>query len=435
MRLGDHIGKGLWATADKSLPALYGIAFMFLVIRRLPAAEFGLYALLQAAFLTASGLTTTFAYTPLVRFIFEDGKRPGVKGGAVSLHAAFVLVFLSFFLPLAPLLGKLFHSAGFVALAPYVAYLCLATFGRILAYQICLADLRVRSMFVMNLVYFGSMVAGLIVWIHRGRLEGAVDVLRINLAGEALSTIAGLLLIRKDLMLGWKFSWAETRRMLAVGKYSMSGGITTLLYSRIDVFMISSFLGPVEVAVYSSAQIFTRVYGLYRQIVGTLYAPVVSKLRARGEHDEIRVVYEKSVVFSLLLMVVPLVTFLAGAPLLFKIFYGEKYPAGVGLLQTFAFLSLVVPWQAISGYTVMQVGLPKRVFQARVVGFSTNLALNLLWIPLLGPRGAILATLSASLVEAGWLVLEVRRLIGFTARGLLGRCGDAAAFVRKRLRL
>ena len=51
MRLTRFLDKGLWAAAIQVLIALYGLAFMVLVVRRLPAAEFGDYVLIQTIFL------------------------------------------------------------------------------------------------------------------------------------------------------------------------------------------------------------------------------------------------------------------------------------------------------------------------------------------------------------------------------------------------
>jgi O-antigen/teichoic acid export membrane protein len=430
MRLGDHMGKGLWALADKSLPLLYGIAFMLLVIRGIPASEFGNYALIQAAYLIAVGLATTFSYTPMLRFIFEPGSRDRVKSGALGLHVLFAAGYLCLFLPAARPLGGLFHSDSFAALAPWVPALLAASVARVFSSELCRADLRVPALFTVNATFFGVTLAGLLVFRLLGRLDAAGDVLRVNLLGELAGSCAGLALVRRDLLRGWSFSRSEMARMLGVGKYSVGVSLTTLAYTRLDVFLISGFLGPVQVAVYGSAQVFTRVYDLYRQVANTLFSPVVSRLGAQGRHDEVRVVFEKGVVFSLFLLLVPLVLFLAGAPLLFRLFYGDRYPEGVGLLQTFAAFAPVLPWQVLSGFTLMLVGSPRRAFLARLVGVTVGIAASVILIPALGPRGAILATLSAFLVQATWVTYEVRKLVGFTARGLLGRPRDAWTFAR-----
>ena len=50
MEFGRHIGKGIWAFADKSLPALYGVGFIFLVVRVLPEEEYGAFAIIQSIY-------------------------------------------------------------------------------------------------------------------------------------------------------------------------------------------------------------------------------------------------------------------------------------------------------------------------------------------------------------------------------------------------
>ena len=150
-------------------------------------------------------------------------------------------------------------SPGFPRLASLLAavlilpLLAAGSFLRIFAYELCRADLRVRSLFVITLVYFGSMTAGLILLLVRGSLDGAEDILRVNLAGELLASLAGAGLVRADLVRSWSVSRNEIRRLLQVGKFSVGASLINLLYLRMDVFLISSFLGPVAVAVYAES--------------------------------------------------------------------------------------------------------------------------------------------------------------------------------------
>ena len=52
MRFGRHIGRGLWAFADKALPAVYGIGFILLVIRVLPEREYGAFVVVHTVRVT-----------------------------------------------------------------------------------------------------------------------------------------------------------------------------------------------------------------------------------------------------------------------------------------------------------------------------------------------------------------------------------------------
>ena len=68
MQFGRHIGKGLWAFADKALPALYGIGFILLVIRVLPEGEYGAFVVVQSLYMIISGFGYALALQPLTKY-------------------------------------------------------------------------------------------------------------------------------------------------------------------------------------------------------------------------------------------------------------------------------------------------------------------------------------------------------------------------------
>ena len=68
MEFGRYLAKGIWGLADKALPVVYGLGYIYLVIRVLPEEEFGNWVLLQEVFLLISGLATAFALNPLLKY-------------------------------------------------------------------------------------------------------------------------------------------------------------------------------------------------------------------------------------------------------------------------------------------------------------------------------------------------------------------------------
>ncbi|MBU1298071.1 MAG: hypothetical protein KKG06_02475, partial [Bacteroidetes bacterium] len=71
MEFGKHIGKGLWGFADKMLAVIYGLGFIFLVIRVLPEHEYGSFVIIQAIFILITAVGTSFALQPLIKFASE----------------------------------------------------------------------------------------------------------------------------------------------------------------------------------------------------------------------------------------------------------------------------------------------------------------------------------------------------------------------------
>src|SRR5437879_2771211 len=85
MRLETHWRLISWALLDKSLPMLDGLAFVLLVVRALPAAEFGLQILASAILLTATQLLKALLLWPLTKFVAEgrDVRRVAATGATL----------------------------------------------------------------------------------------------------------------------------------------------------------------------------------------------------------------------------------------------------------------------------------------------------------------------------------------------------------------
>ena len=93
MEIGKHLNKGMWGLADKALPVVYGVGYVWLVIRVLPEEEFGNFVLVQEVFLIVSGLATAFALQPLLKFSSEDNADiSGIVSAAFVLNVAFTII-------------------------------------------------------------------------------------------------------------------------------------------------------------------------------------------------------------------------------------------------------------------------------------------------------------------------------------------------------
>ena len=107
MEFSKHIGKGIWAFADKALPAIYGLGFIFLVVRVLPAKEFGAFVLIQTIFTLTMALGYAFAFQPLTKFAAENENNQeyvatSIFFGLSFFIAASILIHITklFFIPL-----------------------------------------------------------------------------------------------------------------------------------------------------------------------------------------------------------------------------------------------------------------------------------------------------------------------------------------------
>ena len=92
MEFGKHIGKGIWAFADKLLPAIWGVCNIFLVQRVLPINEYSGLGVVLQIFYVVTILCTSLAFQPLVKFIAEGENADGYVSSGLYVSALFFIV-------------------------------------------------------------------------------------------------------------------------------------------------------------------------------------------------------------------------------------------------------------------------------------------------------------------------------------------------------
>ena len=90
MQLERHWRQVSWAVLDKSLPLVFGVGFMLLVVRVLPASELGLQAIASTLLLTTSQLLRFLFLVPLTKVVAEGAEavRVAATGAAFYLLAS-----------------------------------------------------------------------------------------------------------------------------------------------------------------------------------------------------------------------------------------------------------------------------------------------------------------------------------------------------------
>jgi len=111
MEFGKHLKKGFWGFADKSLPAIYGLGFVFLVIRVLPKEEFGTYVIIQNLFLLFIAAGSSFALQPMVKYSAETEEIADIVTAGNWMYTIFVLVIGILVFVIKDPLANIFHNA------------------------------------------------------------------------------------------------------------------------------------------------------------------------------------------------------------------------------------------------------------------------------------------------------------------------------------
>lgn len=434
MELGKHLGKGIWGLADKSLPVLYGVAYVLLVIRVLPEEEFGNFVLVQEVFLIISALAMAFSLQPLLKFASEQSADlPNVTGTALLLNLGVVVVPSVLIIAGRDALAALLNAPGLGSLLLYVPALLFCSFPRNFTLVLLQTRFKIREVFVVDAFHF--LAAPFLIWVvsRMHRFSDASVLLQINLVSLSLSSMVGVLLSRGMLRMTLRPDGDQVRKMWQYGSYSLGGMASTTLYTKADIFLLSSFGGPVQVALYNSVKVFARLYEMVTQVIAMFLLPGVSHLASRGEEKSLVALVEKSTAFLTVAMIPVFVLFLLlPAPLIETVYQG-RYLDGIPLMRIFAGLAFLVPIIGVATNVLMGLGEAKIGFRLSLHLLVSSLVAYLILIPLLGAMGAAVAYLLSSLYVAVLSTVFLRRFVPITMGGLLRRRSDLWNFVRRQI--
>ena len=435
MELGKHLTKSLWGLADKALPVIYGIGYVYLVIRVLPEEEFGNFVLLQEIFLILSSLAAALALQPLLKFAAEDTQDTGgIITVSILLNFVFVLLTSGALVLLRHPLSAMMNAPTLAPLLLQLPALMAASFIRNVALVLLQSRFRISRLFWVDAVHF--LGAPVLIWVYSRMhlFNSAMDLVVISIISLSASSLLALVLTWPLFRWSVRPAAADFHRMWDFGRYSLGGVISYLVYSKADTFILSAFTGPAQVAVYSSAKIFTRIFEMATQIIQMFLLPGASLLASRGDHSNLKTVVEKSLLFStvgMLPVMIPLILF--AGPLV-KLIYGGRYPDAVLILQLFSLMSLAIPAFAIGVNVLMGLGEARASFMLGMQMLVVSVAAYVAVIPWLGAVGAAIGVVFSSFVTAAIALKLVQRYVPFTLREVLSRWRDILVFIRSRAR-
>lgn len=434
MELGKHLGKGVWGLADKALPVVYGVAFVVLVIRVLPEEEFGNFVLIQEIFLIISGFAQGFALQPLLKFAAEENSEShGIVSAGFMLNAAFTLLCALALVTMRQPLGALLNSPMLSPLLLYVPAMLAASLMRNFTMVVLQTKFKIKEIFWTDAAHF--LGAPILVYImsKMHQFDTALDLIMINIISLSVSSVVGALLSWNMLSLRFNVNKGEVRKLWDYGKYSLGGIVSFLVATKSDSFILSAFTGPVQVAIYNSVKVFIRIYDMVTQVVQMFIFPAVSRLSSRGESNSLKVLLEKSILFSTIGMLPVFVLFAAVASPLVDIVYQGRYGEAIPMLQLFALLSFLVPITAVATSTLLGLGHARLGFVLSVQSFVASVALYLVCIPLLGVLGATIGYILSALILAWLATHQMNRFVPLRPRDILGRTNDIKQFLKHRL--
>jgi lipopolysaccharide exporter len=432
MRLGDHIGKGLWALAEKALVPAYGVGLVVLAFGVLPKEEIAVYSYLQSLFLLLHMATMTLVFRPMVKYVAERRGEADVTTTATVLGLVVMVLPAAMLYASAPIWGKLFHSESLAASMWVLVPLALVTVPRTATVELLKAQYRTRGMFSLSAIYWLGSLAGLGGLAFAGRLSHAIDILLVNCAAGVASTVlAGPRLV--PLLRKGSFARHDVTRLLQFGRFSFGTGIGNYLLSEADLWVAGWMLTPELVGLYGAVRVFRRAYAVGAQFLETVVFPKASHLSSAGRLHETAALYEKVVCFFAMLLVPASVLLFVFARQFLNLVYGGRHLEATLPLQVLIVGGLTWPLRAVGGSLLHGMGRPRDVLSCMMIVLPVHWAVTVAGVHWLGVVGAPLA-FGVSMALLAWLLTRrVAALIETSPAGVVSRTRDAWRFLINRL--
>jgi O-antigen/teichoic acid export membrane protein len=428
MRLRDHWKKVFWAYMDRSLPLLYGLGFVFLVVRRLPKEEYGLYALAFAFLMIALNLQKNFLFDGLIRYLApKDAPTRSLVTASLAFAFVITLAFTVALLAFRMILEHIFDAPGFAAIVPLIVLVFVVYLLR--DYCVTFLSVRIQSLriFGVDLAYYGPVFVLLAVASFRGQLQTAADVFRINLIASLFSLAVGLALSSFYWRPELKLSRDAFRKLSNFGKYNFAAGVGFSLQGELDTIVLGAVLNPIAVATYSSGKIFFKFYNLQDQLLQQVGYPALCRAHSQ-EDPKLRLdLTEKMMAYSTMaIWVASALLLILAHPVMNWIYHG-LYPEAPTVFSILVLGTFVTPMNTIASLSYAAADR----LRTRVTMTFTHVAL-LAVATIVGVYGGQLYGVAVGVAVVPWIMVgfhwhQMRKFLPLTVTGIARRWGDVRA--------
>ncbi|NLM82556.1 MAG: flippase [Candidatus Methanoculleus thermohydrogenotrophicum] len=261
---------------------------------------------------------------------------------------------------------------------------------------------------VQNVTVVAASIA-LVLLFEMGVMGAVIGFVGPTILVSALSPI----LIRDCIGFGSSF-WdtAALRATTVFGFYVVLGNSIAFLNTQVDSILIGYYLNPTEVGIYAVAVLLAQTLTLIPGAVQRVTAPATATLYGKGDIEGVRRLYYSTLKKSLLISVGSAVLIAALGPYIIALLFTEEYLVSyVPLLILLLGYTVDASFAAV-GATLSSIGKVHIPFRISTVCGVLNVILNILLIPILGIRGAALATAATMIMSFGITVKIIHHYIG-----------------------
>ena len=417
--LRKYFTNTAWGFAGRISSMIVSFFVVVYVIRFLGPSQYGLLSY-AVSFVGMFGILASLGidsilYRDLVKY---PEKRDQILGTAFYLKMAgaaasiIITLFASYFL------GDDFYTSFIIFLI--AAPLIFQSFNVISSYfqSLVRAKLPILIIFFTNL--FLSLLKIILVLLSAGLSYFAFVYLL-----EGVFLAAGFIFIynrAKLSLFDWKFDFNLAKDLLKNSWPLAFASVFTIIYVRIDQVLIKHLMDQSAVGIYDVGVRISEIWHFVPAIIATsLFPAIINAKKVSQDLYNARLSKLYSLmIYSSFIIIVPLFV-LSGY--IINLLFGSQFTEAANVVRIYAWAGIAVSIGTVANYYLLNENYVKLSLFSSIVGMSSNVLLNIVFIPIYGISGAALATLiSYALVPASLVFFkETRPQLILIARAFIFR--------------
>lgn len=192
----------------------------------------------------------------------------------------------------------------------------------------------------------------------------------------------------------------QTSKVLAHEAWPLLlGGISVVIYMRINQIMLREMVGEHELGVFSAVLPFSEAWNVIPMAICTSIAPVIARKRLENDaayYESLQILFNMLAWFSLIIALVIIVL----SSFIVNVFLGPKYSESIPVLMILILASMPIFLGVAQGIWIINEHKSRLALIKAALGAMSSILFNILLIPIYGAKGAAAATVISQFVSA-----------------------------------
>lgn len=231
----------------------------------------------------------------------------------------------------------------------------------------------------------------------------------------------GIYQYSEENILSWRFSINCAKSYFKESIFLLLNGIIVILIFKTDQIMLKILVDDAAVGIYAVASHITEIFYFVPMIISASCLPKLLSIK-QNSYAQYEMKYQQlfSCVTAVALVIALLITTIA--PYGVNILYGYAYEDSVYVLYLYVWTAIFVFSGHLRSQWLINEKKTKYNMYSNLVGFMSNILLNLILIPHYSYFGAAVATVFSNFLSHyffGFFFKEVRNVFKMQSKGLL----------------